>query len=144
MESQTQVPAWKCGICAVFVALTLRALMNHYYSVHSNNPNFSVRCGVDDCPARFRKYHSFYKHVVRKHNDKYNIRFEDILDTPPGPAGPENQHDQDELNDGDTIQQDNESEKDPSSSSNDSDSDNCDSDDSATETFQQAEDPEVF
>ena len=26
--------------------------MNHYYSVHSSNPNFFVRCGVDDCPCQ--------------------------------------------------------------------------------------------
>ena len=85
MENQTQGPTWKCFACVTFVALTLRALMNHYYSVHSSNPNFFVRCGVDDCPATFTRYHSFYKHVVRKHNEKYEKRLEEILDPPSEP-----------------------------------------------------------
>lgn len=55
---------WKCFICTTFFALTLRVLMSHYYSAHSNGPNFWLKCGVNDCPATFRRYHSFYKHVV--------------------------------------------------------------------------------
>ena len=62
---------WNCSLCDVFVALALRVLMNHYYSVHSNEVNFFVRCGVDDCPATFRRYHSFYKHVRRNHRLEY-------------------------------------------------------------------------
>ena len=60
--------------------------MNHYYSVHSSNPIFFVRCGVDDCPATFTRYHSFYKPVVRKHKEKYEKRLEEILVPPSEPA----------------------------------------------------------
>jgi hypothetical protein len=79
MENQTyqgrQNTVWKCSLCAVFVAVTLRVLMNHYYTVHSNEVNFSIRCGVDDCPATFQRYHSFYKHVKKKHRRAYDNSF---------------------------------------------------------------------
>lgn len=62
---------WRCSLCPVFVALTLRVLMNHIYTVHSNKINFFVRCGVNNCPATFQRYHSFYKHVKKKHDKEY-------------------------------------------------------------------------
>lgn len=72
MDAQVALnTVWKCSLCSVFVALTLRVLMNHYYSVHSNDVNFFIRCGIDDCPATFRRYDSFYKHVRRNHRAEY-------------------------------------------------------------------------
>ena len=62
---------WKCSLCAAFVAITLRVLMNHYYTVHSNEVNFSVRWGINECPATFKRYHSFYKHIRKKHHHEY-------------------------------------------------------------------------
>ena len=53
-------------------ALVLRTLLNHYHTVHCNEPNFNVTCGVGGCPAIFTKYNSFYKHVVRKHREAYS------------------------------------------------------------------------
>lgn len=45
--------------------------MAHYFSAHSKELNFFVKCGVNDCPATFRRYHSFYKHVARNHKEEY-------------------------------------------------------------------------
>ena len=73
METVSPTTLWKCSLCTVFVAVTLRILMNHYYTVHSNEVNFSVRCGVNDCPATFQRYHSFYKHVKRRHKNEYEV-----------------------------------------------------------------------
>ncbi|XP_006812495.2 uncharacterized protein LOC100373401 [Saccoglossus kowalevskii] len=30
-----------------------------------------INCGVDGCPRSYRKYHSFYKHIVSIHRDRY-------------------------------------------------------------------------
>ena len=49
------------------------ALMGHYYSMHRSQCNFFVTCGVNGCPATFRKYHSFYKHIVPKHRGEYHV-----------------------------------------------------------------------
>ena len=76
MDDIQSLTTWKCFICTAFVALTLRALMGHYYSTHSNSPNFFVKCGVNCCPATYRRYHSFYKHVVRNHSQEYDNRKE--------------------------------------------------------------------
>ena len=61
-----------CSKCNSFRALTLRGLLNHYFTVHSNETNFRVVCGVDDCPAIFTKYNSFYKHVRKQHRNAYD------------------------------------------------------------------------
>lgn len=45
--------------------------MAHYFSAHSKDLNFFVKCGVNNCPATFRRYHSFYKHVARNHKEEY-------------------------------------------------------------------------
>lgn len=71
MDAGQPLATWKCYICGVFVALTLKVLMSHYFSAHSKELNFFVKCGVNDCPATFRRYHSFYKHVAKNHKDEY-------------------------------------------------------------------------
>lgn len=61
--------AWRCSICFVFVAVTLRVLMRHIYSEHSQAPNFRIECSVDECKETYRKYNSFYRHVMKHHSD---------------------------------------------------------------------------
>ena len=72
MDDNQLSPIWKCFVCSTFIALTLKTLMGHYYAVHSNEPNFLVKCGVKGCPATFQRYHSFYKHVSRNHRREYD------------------------------------------------------------------------
>ena len=76
MDGGQSQATWKCYVCGVFVALTLKVLMTHYFSAHSKEINFLVKCGVNDCPATFRRYHSFYKHVARNHREEYKGNIE--------------------------------------------------------------------
>ena len=38
-------------------------------TVHAHDPTFSVRCSVGDCPRMYRNYHSYKKHVYKKHRE---------------------------------------------------------------------------
>lgn len=58
---------WRCVICCLFVALSLRALLSHINTVHSSSPDFHVVCGIDGCSQEYRVYNSFYYHVKRRH-----------------------------------------------------------------------------
>lgn len=64
---------FRCFRCNAYQALTLRRLLNHYFTVHSNETNFRVICGVNNCPAMFTKYNSLYKHVTRQHRETYDV-----------------------------------------------------------------------
>lgn len=80
MSQNMQNNVWKCTLCAVFVGITLRVLRNHYYTVHGNQAKLFVRCGVNDCPATFTRYHSFYKHVRKKHRNEYEGTLTEAVD----------------------------------------------------------------
>ena len=54
---------WRCFICYVFVALTLKKLLSHVNNVHSRSPDFRVVCGIDGCSSEYRVYNSYYYHV---------------------------------------------------------------------------------
>lgn len=41
--------------------------IQHVGLVHAHEPNFSITCGVGDCQSTFSRFHSFRKHVYRKH-----------------------------------------------------------------------------
>lgn len=58
---------WRCVICFVFVALTLKSLLGHINTAHGRNPDFRVICGIDDCPEEYRVFNSFYYHIRRRH-----------------------------------------------------------------------------
>ncbi|CAI5646440.1 unnamed protein product [Oreochromis niloticus] len=58
---------WRCFLCYVFVALSLRQLLSHINTMHSRSPDFRVVCGIDGCPSEYRVYNSFYYHVKRTH-----------------------------------------------------------------------------
>lgn len=62
--------AWKCSICVIFIAVTLRILMRHIFSEHSYKPDFRVECSVSGCKQ-------VYQFVLSSHND-YHM---DMLDT---------------------------------------------------------------
>ena len=58
---------WRCFICYVFVALTLKKLLSHVNNVHSRSPDFRVVCGIDGCSSEYRVYNSYYYHIKRTH-----------------------------------------------------------------------------
>ena len=58
---------WRCVVCYVFVALTLKSLLSHIHVTHSRSPDFRVLCGIDGCAKEYRVYNSFWYHVKRCH-----------------------------------------------------------------------------
>ena len=62
---------YPCTCCQTFKCLGLRVLLNHIYTVHSQDLNFKTTCIVPTCSLVFCKYNSLYKHVVKNHKDLY-------------------------------------------------------------------------
>lgn len=55
-----------CSFCDYTNSLN-EAVVNHTIKKHKSHPSFSVSCTM--CGASYRKYDSYRKHVLRKHND---------------------------------------------------------------------------
>lgn len=60
---------WRCVICFVFVALTLKSLLSHINTAHSRSPDFRVVCGIDGCTKEYRVYNSLWYHIRRNHHE---------------------------------------------------------------------------
>lgn len=60
---------WRCFICFVFVALTLKSLLSHINSARSHSPDFRVVCGIDGCTKEYRVYNSLWYHIRRNHHE---------------------------------------------------------------------------
>lgn len=58
---------WRCMICIVFVAISLKILLSHINVTHGRNADFWVFCGIDGCEQEFRVFNSFYRHLKRTH-----------------------------------------------------------------------------
>ena len=56
-----------CWICYRFAAPSLKGIVKHMGNVHSFDPNFRVCCGIDSCSRTYTNFHSFKKHLYRKH-----------------------------------------------------------------------------
>lgn len=59
--------SYRCTICRRFAAPSLNGVLKHIGTIHSHEPHFRVVCGVNDCPKAYNNYHSFRKHLRRKH-----------------------------------------------------------------------------
>jgi len=42
-------------------------LIQHVGVARAHEPDFSITCGIDQCQSTFSRFHSFRKHVYRKH-----------------------------------------------------------------------------
>ncbi|EDO29559.1 predicted protein [Nematostella vectensis] len=51
----------------VFAALHFSDLLSHINIVNSDNPNFSVICGIEGCTAKYSKYNSLHRPISRRH-----------------------------------------------------------------------------
>ena len=67
----------KCPMCT-FEARSVKIVLSHLRSVHSNDPRFNVMCGLDGCSSTFRTFSALYSHIYRRHrssgivtSDKY-------------------------------------------------------------------------
>lgn len=59
--------SWRCVICFVFMALTLKSLLSHINRAHGRSPDFRVICGIDGCAEEYRVFNSFYYHIKCTH-----------------------------------------------------------------------------
>lgn len=64
---------WECPLCSHFATPTLKAVVRHVGAVHSHDPAFHVRCGVEDCPRTYRNYLTYKKHMYTKHRSVLNL-----------------------------------------------------------------------
>ena len=63
---------YTCQLCS-FQVPAKPLLLTHLRLAHSNDPRFSVRCGIDGCCYTAKKFSSLYSHVYRKHRDSGHI-----------------------------------------------------------------------
>lgn len=71
-------------------AFTLVKLIQHIGLIHSHEADFTITCGLNNCPKTFSKYESFRRHVYRKHkhtvlplataDDETVVDDEDVVD----------------------------------------------------------------
>ena len=57
-----------CRLCS-FRTRTISEWISHLCLVHSEDDEFSVRCGINGCTREYRKCASFLTHVYRHHRD---------------------------------------------------------------------------
>ena len=63
-----------CPMCP-FVAPSVALLLSHLRLLHSNDPRFLVRCGIEPgCTYTARTFSALYSHVYRKHRQTGVIR----------------------------------------------------------------------
>ena len=63
---------YDCPLCN-FASPTRNQWISHLRSVHHNDDNFSVVCGIRDCTATYTKCASIVSHVYRKHREALSV-----------------------------------------------------------------------
>ena len=73
--SSADIPrAYVCPMC-MFEAPSVALLLSHLRLLHSNDPRFLVRCGIETgCSYTARTFSALYSHVYRKHKQAGIIR----------------------------------------------------------------------
>lgn len=56
-----------CQLCSDFSAPTSHLLLKHIGRVHANAPRFSLRCIFGGCETTFTNFHSYKRHIRKKH-----------------------------------------------------------------------------
>lgn len=60
---------WRCPLCNFFATHSVKGVIRHIGSVHSHEANFSITCGLQSCPRSYVNFHSYKRHVYKKHRD---------------------------------------------------------------------------
>ena len=63
---------FRCAICLFVCVYSLKELMSHMRSCHGLDYNSHIICGIDNCPASYKKHNSFFKHCKSKHAEYWN------------------------------------------------------------------------
>lgn len=65
--------AWRCPLCHSFAARILKGVLRHIGAVHAHEANFHVTCGIQGCPRSYSNYHSYKKHMYKKHREVLEV-----------------------------------------------------------------------
>ena len=57
----------KCPLCSWFTAKSFKVIVRHVGAVHAHDPAFYISCAASGCPRTYRNYHSYKKHLYKKH-----------------------------------------------------------------------------
>lgn len=58
---------YNCSLCDHFSATSIGGVLRHIGAVHAYEPHFHLVCGIKGCPRTYKNYHSFRKHLRRRH-----------------------------------------------------------------------------
>ena len=58
---------YSCTLCNRFAASSMDSVLRHIGRIHAHQPDFRVVCRINSCPKTYTNYHSFRKHLRRKH-----------------------------------------------------------------------------
>lgn len=68
-SSANAAKAYVCPMC-VFEAPSVSLLLSHLRLVHSNDPGFLVRCGIESgCSYTARIFSALYSYVYQRHRE---------------------------------------------------------------------------
>lgn len=56
-----------CYHCQNYQTRVFRRLIEHLRLVHAHEPNFSIRCGINNCEKVYNNVDSYVKHIKRNH-----------------------------------------------------------------------------
>ena len=57
----------RCPLCSWFAAKSFKVIVRHIGAVHAHSPAFYISCAASGCPRTYRNYHSYKKHLYKKH-----------------------------------------------------------------------------
>lgn len=64
---------WLCPLCQSFAVRGLKGVLRHVGAVHAHEANFHIVCGVGGCPCTYRNFHSYKKHLYKKHREVLKV-----------------------------------------------------------------------
>ena len=74
--------AKQCSLCSYF-SPSLSQHVSHLRLVHSQDPNFFVKCGIEGCSSHFSTFAAFNTHIYRHHRSALGlIQTERVSNTP--------------------------------------------------------------
>ena len=66
MNIPSSLQPWRCPLCHCFAAPGPK---RHMGTIHTHDSNFHVICGLQGCSRSYKNYHSYKKHMYKKHRD---------------------------------------------------------------------------
>lgn len=67
-----RIMEYECSLCATRLP-SLVSYISHLRLVHATDPNFRVKCGINNCLSNFKSFGGFNSHVYRHHRDALGL-----------------------------------------------------------------------